>query len=364
MLDVGDGHKIYWETCGSPTGKPAIVLHGGPGSGCTPGMRRYFNPSRYRIVLFDQRGSGRSTPHASRPDIDLATNTTHHLLADIELLRRHLGIERWLLLGGSWGTTLALAYAEQHPTRVTEMVLEGIATTTSGRWTGSRAASARFSPMPGSAFAAACRKRSARAAWSMPTIACSCIPIRRFTKRRRATGATGKPRSSRCMPTRAQPALREPGVPAGLRAPGHALLAASHLAGRRCVGARCASAVTDSGHPDPRADGPLQPAPHTLAPGSELAGQRTHRRRPGRPRRRPPGHRRSHRRGNRSFRRPNSIPPPPTWGRVGVGEASDDSPPTETRLPPPYPPPVGGGDMSVRVALCTRMPAALPEPHP
>ena len=93
-------------------------------------MAAILQPGRYRIVLFDQRGSGRSTPHASRPDIDLATNTTQHLLGDIELLRRHLGVERWLLLGGSWGTTLALAYAEQHPTRVTEMVLEGIATTT------------------------------------------------------------------------------------------------------------------------------------------------------------------------------------------------------------------------------------------
>ena len=130
MLDVGDGQKIYWETCGNPAGKPALVLHGGPGSGCTPGWRRYFNPDRYRIVLFDQRGSGRSTPHASKPDIDLSTNTTQHLLADIKLVRQHLGIERWLLLGGSWGTTLALAYAEQNPERVTEMVLEGIATTT------------------------------------------------------------------------------------------------------------------------------------------------------------------------------------------------------------------------------------------
>ena len=81
MLEVGDGHKVYWETCGNPNGKPALVLHGGPGSGCTPGWRRYFNPDRYRIVLFDQRGCGRSTPHASRPDIDLATNTTHHLIA-------------------------------------------------------------------------------------------------------------------------------------------------------------------------------------------------------------------------------------------------------------------------------------------
>ncbi|MGO4570787.1 prolyl aminopeptidase [Microvirga sp. 2TAF3] len=129
MLDVGDGHIIYWETCGNPEGKPALVLHGGPGSGCTPGARRYFDPEAYRIVLFDQRGSGRSTPHASSPDIDLATNTTAHLLADIERLRVHLGIRRWLVLGGSWGSTLALAYAETHPDRVTEMVLFSIATT-------------------------------------------------------------------------------------------------------------------------------------------------------------------------------------------------------------------------------------------
>lgn len=130
MLDVGDGHQVYWEACGNPSGKPALVLHGGPGSGCTPGWRQYFNPELYRIVLFDQRGSGRSTPHASEPDIDLSANTTSHLLADIELLRRRLNIERWLLLGGSRGSTLALAYAERHPDRVTEMVLEGIATTT------------------------------------------------------------------------------------------------------------------------------------------------------------------------------------------------------------------------------------------
>ncbi|HEV8390340.1 MAG TPA: prolyl aminopeptidase [Dongiaceae bacterium] len=130
-LDVGDGHQVYWETCGNPSGKPALVLHGGPGSGCAPGWRQYFNPALYRIVLFDQRGSGRSTPHASNPNIDLFTNTTGHLLADIELLRRHLDIERWLLLGGSWGSTLALAYAQRHPDRVTEMVLEAIATTTS-----------------------------------------------------------------------------------------------------------------------------------------------------------------------------------------------------------------------------------------
>lgn len=130
QLDVGDGHRVHWEACGNPTGKPALVLHGGPGSGCTPGARRYFDPRVYRIVLFDQRGAGRSTPHASAAGIDLSTNTTAHLLADIERLRVHLGIERWLVFGGSWGSTLALAYAERHPQRVTGMVLVSIATTT------------------------------------------------------------------------------------------------------------------------------------------------------------------------------------------------------------------------------------------
>jgi proline iminopeptidase len=130
MLDAGDGHQVYWETCGNPTGKPSLVLHGGPGSGCSAGWRQYFDPGIYRIVLFDQRGCGRSMPHASSPEVDLSTNTTAHLLADIELLRRQLNIERWLVFGGSWGSTLALAYAEQHPTYVTEMVLFGVGTTT------------------------------------------------------------------------------------------------------------------------------------------------------------------------------------------------------------------------------------------
>lgn len=130
MLDVGDGNRVYWEVCGDPDGKPAVVFHGGPGSGCMPWWRRYFNPDAYRVVLFDQRGCGRSTPHASEPTTDLTTNTTEHLIGDIELLRRHLGIERWLIFGGSWGSTLALAYAERNPERVTEIVLFGIATTT------------------------------------------------------------------------------------------------------------------------------------------------------------------------------------------------------------------------------------------
>ena len=109
MLAVVDRNLIYWEVCGNPHGKPAVVLHGGPGSGCSTGVRRYFDPSAYRIVLFDQRGSGRSRPHASDLSTDLSVNTTEHLLADLERLRQYLGIDRWLLFGGSWGCTLALA---------------------------------------------------------------------------------------------------------------------------------------------------------------------------------------------------------------------------------------------------------------
>jgi len=129
MLDVGDGQSIYWEASGNPEGKPAIALHGGPGSGSTPGRRRRFDPDRYRIVQLDQRGCGRSTPHAGVWSTELATNTTHHLIADIERLRAHLGIDRWLVWGGSWGVTLALAYAERHPNRVSEMVLLSITMT-------------------------------------------------------------------------------------------------------------------------------------------------------------------------------------------------------------------------------------------
>ncbi|MBL3685992.1 prolyl aminopeptidase [Leucobacter zeae] len=136
MLDVGDGHEIYWEVCGNPEGKPAVFLHGGPGGGCGPDQRRFFDPERYRIVLLDQRGCGRSTPHASAPDADLSTNTTWHLVADIERLREHLGIDRWLVFGGSWGSTLSLAYAQTHAERVTELVLRGIFTLRSSeiRW--------------------------------------------------------------------------------------------------------------------------------------------------------------------------------------------------------------------------------------
>ena len=120
-LRVSTAHELYWEESGNPDGKPVVFLHGGPGGGSDARYRRFFHPERYRIVQFDQRGCGRSTPHASLED-----NTTWDLVADIERLREHLGIDRWQVFGGSWGSTLALAYAQEHPARVTEMVLRGI----------------------------------------------------------------------------------------------------------------------------------------------------------------------------------------------------------------------------------------------
>lgn len=130
MLDVGDGHQIYWECSGNPTGTPALFLHGGPGTGCSVGQRRFFDPNVYRAVLFDQRGSGRSLPLAGPSSSNLASNTTPHLIADIERLRNMLGVESWIILGLSWGTTLGLAYAHAYPRRVKAMVL-GFVTTTS-----------------------------------------------------------------------------------------------------------------------------------------------------------------------------------------------------------------------------------------
>lgn len=120
-LDVGDGHELYVEQAGAIDGEPVLFLHGGPGGGCTPAHRRFFNPEKFRIVLFDQRGSGQSRPHA-----ELEHNSTTHLIADIEKIRNHLGIQNWLVFGGSWGSTLALAYAQAHPEPVNELILRGV----------------------------------------------------------------------------------------------------------------------------------------------------------------------------------------------------------------------------------------------
>jgi len=121
FLNVDARHRMYYEQCGNPQGKPVVILHGGPGAGCGAKIRRFHDPRAYRIILLDQRGAGRSTPHA-----DLVDNTTWTLVADIEKLREHLGIDRWQVFGGSWGSTLALAYAEKHPECVSELVMRGI----------------------------------------------------------------------------------------------------------------------------------------------------------------------------------------------------------------------------------------------
>ncbi|TDL78169.1 prolyl aminopeptidase [Palleronia sediminis] len=127
MLAVGDGHEIYVEQCGNPDGIPVCVLHGGPGGACSPAMRRYFDPAAYRVILFDQRGCGRSRPHASVSD-----NTTWHLVRDIELIRETLGIPAWMVFGGSWGATLSLVYAQAHPDRVRHIILRGVFLATRG----------------------------------------------------------------------------------------------------------------------------------------------------------------------------------------------------------------------------------------
>ena len=131
LLDMPGGHRVYVEQCGKPDGAPVVVLHGGPGGGCSPGMRRFFDPRHYRAVLFDQRGCGRSSPHAS-----VENNTTWDLVADIERIRVDLGIERWVVFGGSWGACLALLYAQAHPERVEALVLRGVFTMTRAelRW--------------------------------------------------------------------------------------------------------------------------------------------------------------------------------------------------------------------------------------
>ncbi|MCE8538940.1 prolyl aminopeptidase [Ruegeria pomeroyi] len=150
MLDVGQGHRIYVEQSGNPRGIPVVVLHGGPGGGCSPAMRRYFDPAVYRVILFDQRGCGRSRPHASVTD-----NTTWHLVADIERIRKALEIDSWIAFGGSWGATLALVYAQTHPDRVTRLVLRGVFLMTRAEldWFYGGGAG-RFWPEPWSRFAA------------------------------------------------------------------------------------------------------------------------------------------------------------------------------------------------------------------
>lgn len=131
LLEVGDGQRVYFEQVGKTDGVPVLVVHGGPGSGCSVNARGAFDPARFRAILFDQRGCGRSLPHASDPNVDLSTNTTQNLVADMEKLRAHVGVEKWMLYGGSWGSTLILAYAQSHPERVSGVIIPGVTTSDS-----------------------------------------------------------------------------------------------------------------------------------------------------------------------------------------------------------------------------------------
>ena len=200
MLDVGDGHQVYWECCGNPTGKPALYLHGGPGSGFSPGQRRFFDPDAYRVVLFDQRGSGRSRPLASIPDADLSANTTAHLIAGIEALRQLHGVERWTVLGMSWGTALGLAYAQAHSRRVDALVL-ALVTTTSRReveWITRDVG--RIFPREWNRFATAVPDTLRHLPLAVRTPGCCLTPIPRSAITRQGSGAPGKMRTSPSPP--------------------------------------------------------------------------------------------------------------------------------------------------------------------
>jgi proline iminopeptidase len=193
-LEVADGHILYWEACGNPAGKPAVALHGGPRSGSGPIMRRYFDPNAYRIVLFDQRGCGRSRPHASDPAVDLSTNTTDHLIVDLEQLRLHLGIDSWLAFGGSWGSTPALAYAEpeRHPERVTELIIFSVGTTRRHEVEWMTVTSGACSPSSGVASGTAFLPQSETGTWPRPTTACSMIPTPPCARRHRFARSQGR----------------------------------------------------------------------------------------------------------------------------------------------------------------------------
>lgn len=196
MLDVGDGQLVSWEVSGIPDGKPALALHGGPGSGSSPG-RRSFDPARYRLAQFDQRGCGRSTPSVADPAVGLEHNTTEHLIADIEALREHFGVQRWLVWGGSWGVTLALAYAQRFPHRVSELVLLSITMTRRADVHGLYHEAGRFFPAEWASFPEIPGIRPPTT-WSRRTTGCSMsTPLPSCAPGPRRTGAIGRRRCCR-----------------------------------------------------------------------------------------------------------------------------------------------------------------------
>src|SRR4051812_41461871 len=196
-----DGHRLYWEVSGNPRGKPAVVLHGGPGGGCTPGLRRLFDPARYRIVCFDQRNAGRSSPSAADPVVDLSAHTTAHLIPDIDRLRGHLEVDSWLVWGGSWGVTLGLAYAQTFPDRVTALVLGAVTAGTRREIDWITRDMGRVFPASGSGSALRCPPPTATVTSPPPTVGGCTMPTRRCGPPRRRPGATGRTPMPPWLPT-------------------------------------------------------------------------------------------------------------------------------------------------------------------
>lgn len=192
LLEVSNGQSLYWETVGNPAGIPVLYLHGGPGSGCTVGARRFFDPETFRAVLFDQRGCGRSLPLASGPDVDLTVNTTAHILDDIERLREHLGIERWLVSGLSWGVSLGLVYAQAFPGRVIAMALGAVTGGTRLEIEWITRAMGRIFRVNGRSSSRRFRWKSVTETSPRPTRDCSPIRILLCGKMLRCSGAVGK----------------------------------------------------------------------------------------------------------------------------------------------------------------------------
>ena len=225
-LDVGDGHVLYIEQVGNPDGTPVVYLHGGPGSGCTPGARRSFDLERHRAVLFDQRAAGRSTPHASEDGVDWASMDMDHHVGDIELVREHLGIDRWIVFGVSWGSVLGATYAERHPDRVTAVVLGAVSTGTAADIDWLTVHAGRFFPAEWHQFRdhVPAELRGMRLVDAYNTLLMDPDPS---GPRRRRSGVVplgGRPRGddAGCL---TEPALRRRRVPARLRSAGHVLLA-------------------------------------------------------------------------------------------------------------------------------------------
>ena len=192
LLEVGDGNAVYWETVGAETGVPALYLHGGPGGGCGTGARRYFDPAHYRAVLFDQRGCGRSTPLADNPQVELATNTTAALVTDIEALRAHLGIDRWVVVGVSWGVTLGLVYAQAHPERVRAMVLGAVTSGSRQETEWITRDVGRIFPRHGRPSPPRWQPPSVAETWLVHTPGCWPTPILRCAKGRPGRGVRGR----------------------------------------------------------------------------------------------------------------------------------------------------------------------------